>query len=90
MSLFFKRAFNVIPEELYGPIVSIVDKAKDSLKNSTSIKKEYLQYLFDVYNAYLSGSVVEDINCSGCVTRVWGKMRMLRDEIVNRGLIEAD
>lgn len=89
-NLFFERAYRVIPKNLLPGISRVVEKSEKEFKGSGSISRERMEYMFKVYNRYLSGSVEEDIDCKGCRTRVWGKMLMLGKDIREKGLSGED
>lgn len=87
VELFYQRAFRLIPKEDLIKIAEVVERGIERLRVSTSLNGDDLKYLFEVYNKYLTYED-EDINCSGCRSKVWGKMRKLGLEYKRR--IELD
>lgn len=60
-----------IPEEIRPDVIRIVERNEGKVR----ISRTDLEYLFGIYNRYCTREP-EDINCSGCRSKVSGKMRL--------------
>lgn len=60
-----------IPEEVRPDVITAVERNQNQL----SWNAIDLQFLFTVYNRYVTPAEPENINCGGCRSKVIGKMR---------------
>ncbi|NJO28567.1 MAG: hypothetical protein HC874_14255 [Richelia sp. SL_2_1] len=64
---------NRIPEECRADVSAVIAKTYVQ----TQLNTVEMQFLFEVYNRYIApADEPEDIGCSGCRTKVVGKMRL--------------
>jgi len=74
-----ERLMRSAPKDVQEKLIEIVDKMKVDSREMGAFKGHHLEFVFAVYNRYLTGSRKEDINCKGCVAKVWGKVQMIVD-----------
>lgn len=66
-----RRSFN-IPAEIRPDVCEVVTRTRNQFQFSSTD----LEYLFEVYNRFIApASDPENIGCSGCRTKVIGKLR---------------
>ena len=71
-----------IPESIRPDVVTAVRRNEDKIHWAQAD----LQYIFDVWNRYMTREP-EDIGCSGCRTKVVGKMRRIVAVWESRGTV---
>lgn len=69
MSAILTRSLS-IPEEIRPDVAEVVERTR----NQAQFSQPDISYLFEVYNRYLTREP-ENINCSGCRTKVVGWLR---------------
>lgn len=69
MSAILNRSLS-IPEKIRPDVAEVVERTRNQIEFSHAD----LSYLFEVYNRYLT-TEPENMNCSGCRTKVIGWLR---------------